>query len=194
MFNLFKRNPYKVPAARLYDQLVAHARHPAFYTAYGVPDTLDGRFECITLHVFAAMFRLRNETVDPANAEKMAQALFDAMFRDMDRSLREMGVGDLSVPKKMKVMMKSFNGRCYTYTAALAPAAPATAFADALRRNLYGTVPDIADAKLASMLTYTGQMLKQLMNVSFADVTALPNALPNPVEFCEIEVNDEKAA
>lgn len=137
MFKWFAKDPYRVHAMQLYQSLVARARQPIFYAALGVPDTLDGRFEMITLHVFGALQRL-----DDAHA---SQALFDAMFRDMEANLREMGVGDLSVPKKMKFMMRAFNGRCHSYAVALRDG-DRPVLIDALRRNVYGTVdhPDPA--------------------------------------------------
>jgi len=169
MFSLFKRNPYRIPATRLYDALVMSARQPAFYRDYAVPDTLDGRFECISLHVFALVFRLKNEGGEFAPAaDKLAQSLFDAMFRDMDYSLREMGVGDLGVPKRMKRMMKAFNGRCHAYTMALAPDAPHGALADALCRNLYGTVPQPDMNAVAAMSAYLVEMIGGMMKTPVA--------------------------
>lgn len=166
MLSLFKQKPEEGFALRLYDQMVDTARDPAFYTDFGVPDTLDGRFECITLHVFALMFRLKNETVEGAAADRLAQKLFDVMFRDMERNLREMGVGDLSVPKKMKAMMRAFNGRCHAYTLALKD----NNFNDALRRNLYGTVPDIAPESVQAMGDYMKQFIGGMMARTYPDM------------------------
>ncbi len=91
--------------------MVARARSPAFYATYGVPDTLDGRFELIALHAFLVLHRLRGA----AGTERFAQALFDTMFVDMDRGLREMGTGDLSVGKQVKLMATGFYGRIQAY-------------------------------------------------------------------------------
>ena len=191
MFSLFKRNPYRGNAVRLYDQLVAAARNPAFYAGLGVPDTLDGRFECISLHVFAVIFRLKNEQADPKAANLMAQALFDAMFKDMDHSLREMGVGDLGVPKKMKVMMKSFNGRCHVYATALMPNAPEGALSDALRRNLYGTVVGPEADNVLHVSAYLVALLNTLMNAPLSVVVDGRFAAP---VLNTVEVAHEKAA
>src|SRR5271166_5584648 len=94
-------------AASLYGSLVEHARAPALYAEGGVPDSLDGRFESIALHVFLALRRLRHG----GDAEApLGQALFDRMFEDMDGSLREIGVGDLSVGVKVKEMARALYG------------------------------------------------------------------------------------
>lgn len=119
-------------AHRLYLALVAQARAPAFYADCGVPDTLDGRFDMIVLHVVLVIRRLRAEGIE---GKALAQALFDVMIDDMDRSLREMGVGDLGVGRRVKAMAKAFYGRAAAYEAALAEGVEAVA--EALGRNLF---------------------------------------------------------
>lgn len=167
ILNLFKSKTEWRAAKGLYDQAVTTARQTKFYTEYGVPDTLDGRFESITLHVFALMFRLKNETgADRNRADKLAQYLFDAMFQDMERSLREMGVGDLGVPKKVKAMMRAFNGRCHAYTVDLRDGD----LAGALRRNLYGTVPDVDADQVQKMTAYMTAQIKDLMATPYAEL------------------------
>ncbi|MGB1548449.1 MAG: ubiquinol-cytochrome C chaperone family protein, partial [Alphaproteobacteria bacterium] len=96
----------KQSARTLYTQIVAQARRKEFYTAGGVPDTLDGRFEMLALHAFLVLYRLKR-----LDADELAQALFDMMFADMDENLREIGVGDLSVDKRVKRMVSAFYGR-----------------------------------------------------------------------------------
>ena len=117
----------------LYCQAVLAARSPEFYTDLGVPDTLDGRFDLVGLHVFLLIRRLR--TLPPPGAE-LAQAVFDAMFNDMDVNLRELGVGDMSVGKKVKKMWEAFHGRSVAYNAAL-EADDMAALEAALRRNVW---------------------------------------------------------
>lgn len=135
MFAFFKRKKDRAFAvARLYVSIVEQSRQPVFYEQYGVPDTATGRFDLICLHAFLAMNRFHGEG---RCGERMAQALFDRMFRNMDRSLREMGVGDLGVPKHMKRMMKGFNGRARSYSKAMR-AGDSSELVEALRRNLYG--------------------------------------------------------
>jgi cytochrome b pre-mRNA-processing protein 3 len=119
-------------AASLYAAAVAQARQPAFYTALGVPDTLDGRFELIVLHVHLLCRRLG--TLGEAGAAP-AQALFDTMFRDMDRNLRELGVSDPSLPRRIKSMIQAYYGRVKAYDAALAEGEGA--LAQAIARNVY---------------------------------------------------------
>ena len=95
---LLARHRRERVAAELYVKLVEQARSPAFYSACGVPDTLDGRFEALALHAFLVFHRLRREAPP---APGFAQALFDHMVGDMDLSLREIGVTDFSIGKKM---------------------------------------------------------------------------------------------
>jgi cytochrome b pre-mRNA-processing protein 3 len=130
-----RRNPVREAAARAYQSVVAQARQRAFFAYCGVPDTLDGRFELICLHAFLYLRRLKAER--PA-ATALSQAFFDAMFTDMDRALREIGVGDLSVGRQVKRMAQAFYGRIRAYESGLA--AGDGDLAAALTRNLYGTV------------------------------------------------------
>lgn len=122
-------------AASLYRAVVAQARQPVFYAAYGVPDTLDGRFELIALHMFLVLHRLKSGD-EPAR--QLAQELFDTMFADMDRSLREMGVGDLGVGRRVRAMGEALYGRIAAYEAGLE--GDDSVLTAGLRRNLYGTL------------------------------------------------------
>ena len=117
----------------LYGAAVAAARDTYFYTELAVPDTVDGRFDMVGLHAYLLIRRLRHL---PPPGPDMAQAVFDVMFDDMDVSLREMGVGDLSVGKKVKAMWEAFHGRAAAYETALAADDP-TALAAALARNVW---------------------------------------------------------
>lgn len=120
-------------ARDMYAAVVAQARHPAFYEQFGVPDTVDGRFELVCVHAFLVMRRLKTEP----KAVKTAQALFDTMFAELDYSLREMGAGDLGVGRRVKTMAKAFYGRISAYDAGLA--AGRGNLEDALARNVYRT-------------------------------------------------------
>ena len=165
-------------AAALYRAVVEKARSPRFYSDAGVPDTLDGRFELIALHAFMVLRRLQ---ADPERTGVLAQTLFDAMFADMDRSLREMGAGDLGVGRRVKFMASSFLGRIRAYEGGLESGGEA--LRSALLRNLYGTVAAPPDAAVA-MARYTrdqlaaleGQPLDDLMGgrVRFDAELALP--------------------
>ena len=113
----------------LYAAAVAAARELSLYATLGVPDTLDGRFDLVTLHAFLLVHRLRD---DP----ELAQAVFDAMFVDMDNNLREIGVSDLSVGKRVRAMWEAFHGRSKAYEAAL-QTNDSEALAAALARNVW---------------------------------------------------------
>ena len=141
---LFRRKPFEREGYELYGAAVAAAREPAYYLDYAVADTLQGRFDLVGLHVALLIRRLRH---DPAPAgQNLAQAVFDAMFNDMDVNLREMGVGDMSISRRVKRMWEAFHGRAQAYEAALDAAAP-EALAEALIRNLWaGTPPEDATA------------------------------------------------
>lgn len=150
---LFNRK-FRLAVQALYGATVAAARNPAFYAEWGVPDTLDGRFEMIALHVFLAIRRLKQAGENAA----FAQALFDTMFADLDRNLREMGVGDLSVGRQVKTMAKAFYGRVVAYERGLAGS---DSLDEAIRRNLYGTVvPDAT--QLAAAAAYVRRQAQAL--------------------------------
>lgn len=102
-------------AFQLYGSAVAAARDPYLYATLGVPDTLDGRFDAICVHVYL-LIRHLNQAGEAGSA--LAQGVFDAMFSDMDINLREMGVGDMSVGKRNRKMWEAFHGRSAAYAAA----------------------------------------------------------------------------
>lgn len=133
-FNLFRRKNHDDVVAKLYGAIVAQAREPAFYVNHGVPDTVSGRFEMMALHVFLLLHRLKEET---AERRELGQSVFDLFFLDLDRGLRELGVGDTSVPKKIKAMASSFYGRVLAYEKGLGSAEPQE-LAEALARNALG--------------------------------------------------------
>lgn len=138
-----RRDPHRVAAAALYAAAVAAAREPFLFAGLGIPDTVDGRFDSVTLFVALLIERLR---LAPAPGPALAQAVFDAMFRDMDRTLREMGVGDPSMARRMKAMWNAFHGRALAYRAALA-AGEAAGLAAALARNVWRGAPPVGAAE-----------------------------------------------
>lgn len=142
-----RRRPHERAGFLLYNAAVKAARDPHFYGALGVPDTLDGRFDLVALFVALVIERLRVAS-EPGPA--LAQAVFDAMFSDMDVTLRELGVGDLSVGKKVRAMWEAFHGRALSYGPAL-QAGDERGLADALARNVWRGKPsaDEAPATLA---------------------------------------------
>lgn len=138
---LRQRKRRREAARRLYALAVRQARAPRLYAAGGVPDTLDGRFDLIVLHVVLLMRRLRR---CGEAGRGLSQSLFDAMFDDMDRSLREMGVGDLRVGRRIKQMARAFYGRAAAYDRALdLPPGEGRreAMAVALERNVFNDDP-----------------------------------------------------
>ena len=141
---LFRRRPHERAGYALYTAAVTAARDPWHYgPEVGAPDTLDGRFDLIGLQVALLIRRLRADP-DPRGAA-LAQAVFDAMFSDMDITLREMGVSDLAVGKRVKRMWEAFHGRARAYEAAL-DAGDAAALAAALLRNVWRVEPDGPEA------------------------------------------------
>ena len=151
----------------LYAKAVAQARLPVFYAECEVPDTVDGRFDLLVLHVFLLLHRLgapRNEATRETKA--LNQGLFDLMFADMDRSLREMGVSDMSVGKRVKEMARAFYGRIDAYEPVLGDAAR---LEEALARNLYRGV-EVKPASLAAMATY---IQRQVAALAALDATSL---------------------
>lgn len=131
---LFRRDSEAAAiATALYGAIVAQARDPALYAEYGVADTVDGRFEMVVLHTILVLDRLEE---GDARAKQVGQAVFDLYCTDMDRSLRELGIGDLGVPKRMKTMTERFYGRAAAYRPALAAGDP-EALREAIERNVF---------------------------------------------------------
>ncbi len=121
---------------------MGQARRPEFYLNAGVPDSFDGRFDLLAVHVFLVMRRLKQDGGE--QGPRLSQYLYDVMFADMDRVWREQGVGDIGVGHRVNRMSKAFLGRIVAYETAL-DSGGADALADALRRNLYGTLRATGD-------------------------------------------------
>ncbi|MGE5147412.1 MAG: ubiquinol-cytochrome C chaperone family protein [Candidatus Eiseniibacteriota bacterium] len=164
---LARRRDRNAAAHALYVALVEQARAPAFYDAGGVPDSLDGRFDMIVLHAYLVMRRL-GTAGEPGTA--LAQALFDVMFSDMDQNLRELGVGDLAVGRRVKTMARSFYGRVKAYDEGLARPDD-TALTAALSRNLYATV-EVAPEAVAAMAGYLREAARTLAAQPLAELMA----------------------
>lgn len=143
--SLFRKSAATDHLFAVYAAIVAQSRQPRFYADWGVPDTVTGRFDMISLHLALLFRRLRGES---GEARRFSQSLFDLFFRDMDRQLREMGAGDLAVPKKVQKMGSIFYGLLASLDSALTSDDPA-AVAAVLLRNVYGGeaapgAPDLA--------------------------------------------------
>ena len=146
---LKSRNPYEEAARNVYAAMLENTRQKVFYEEYGVPDNFDGRFDLLLLHAFVVMRVVLKKA--PEQAEEFNQALFDATFADIDQTLREMGIGDMGVPKHMRKMMKAFNGRMHAYTEAF----DSGAIGSALARNLFGSIE--ADSEILAKMEQKAQ-------------------------------------
>lgn len=146
IFNLFRKPvaPHAVDEA--YRSIVAQSRQPVFYAEWGVPDTVTGRFDMVSVHLAAMLHRLRQ---DP-KAAAFTQALVDTFFLDMDRSVRELGVSDIGVPRKVKTMGNLFYGLADSLGAAL-DSGDAAEVETVLARNVYAEA-GAGSAQLAAYL------------------------------------------
>ena len=144
---LFQPRPTLAAGRALYAATVAQARSPALYAELGAPDTPEGRFEIYSLHVYLVLERLKDQG---DQAAETAQALFDTYLSGLDDALRELGVGDLSVGKRMRKLGEAFYGRIQSYEAALA-ALPETGQLEALlARTVYAGVETPQASALAA--------------------------------------------
>jgi cytochrome b pre-mRNA-processing protein 3 len=133
MFLLLARKRAEQAAAeRIYAAAVDAARRPELYLEYGVPDTLQGRFEVLALHLFPILHRLMH---DPGDDPHLARLVSEVLVSNMDGTFREMGVSDTVVPKRMKTFYRSFAGRITAYTKALDDGRDA--LAAAIDRNVF---------------------------------------------------------
>ncbi|MEM9468710.1 MAG: ubiquinol-cytochrome C chaperone family protein [Pseudomonadota bacterium] len=165
MFGLFtQRRRRKRIARAFYNNAALAGRQPYFYAALNVPDTIDGRFEMIGVHVALYINRL-NALERPDEA----QATFDAMFSIMEKSIREIGVGDLSVPKHMKRMMKGFKGRAMNYIDALKQAGNAD-LTEAVKRNVYATTEEFNDNHVQGIVDYIRSSYDALEKTDYDDL------------------------
>lgn len=162
---LFVPRPDKSRAQHLYIALVDQARNPVFYTELGVPDTLDGRFDVIVLHMHLVLQRLQAGFERSPELRELSRTLIEYYFADMDRSLREMGVGDTGIRYKVQKMSSAFYGRLEAY--GMAGDSPKL-WPEALRRNIYGTT-DAPDA--GQVAAFTGYI-----NASQAALSAMDDA------------------
>jgi cytochrome b pre-mRNA-processing protein 3 len=142
-----KPRPTLAAGRRLYAAAVARARNPKLYAEYGAPDTVEGRFELYTVHVFLLLDRLRGEG---PQASETSQALFDTYVSALDDALREMGVGDLSVGKKMRKLGEAFYGRVKSYEKAFQALPDAAALEALVARTVYAEGNAQAAPKLAA--------------------------------------------
>ena len=130
---MFRRKSVEEKLAEaFYARVAEQSRQPDLYEDCGIPDTLDGRFDALALHAALAIDRLRREP----DGDRLAQAFFDAMFRHLDLTLREIGIQDLGVGRRIKIMAEGLHGRAMAYREALAGGP--LSLSEVLRRNAYG--------------------------------------------------------
>jgi cytochrome b pre-mRNA-processing protein 3 len=159
MFGWLRRRSEDEAVARIYERIVAQSRRPEFYRDLGVADSLDGRFDMLALHAMLIMRRFKQ---DGERTRVLGQNLFDHMFYDMDRSLREIGVSDLAVGKRVKQMSSAFLGRIAAYEEGLDGAEDT--LEAALIRNVYRDEIPEGDAatRLAGYMRETDTRLREM--------------------------------
>lgn len=136
---LFRPRPALAAGRALYARVVEQSRKPSLYVALAAPDTVEGRFEVYTLHTVLLLERLR---LQGDRASETSQALFDVYLKNLDDALREMGVGDLSVGKKMRRLGEAFYGRVKSYMTAMEALPDAAPLEALLARTVYEGLPD----------------------------------------------------
>lgn len=161
---LFRPRPAQTAGRALYAAVVAQAREPLLYSDCGAPDTVEGRFELYSLHVVLLLDRLRRQG---AVASEVSQVLFDTYVRSLDDALREMGVGDLSVGKKMRKLGEAFYGRVKSYEAAFEVLPDETALQALLVRTVFD------DADPAGALRLSAYILAQKAALAAAPLETL---------------------
>jgi cytochrome b pre-mRNA-processing protein 3 len=183
MLGLLKKPPklYKQQAEIVYSKVTEASRNEAFFKSFDITDDFDGRFEVLCLYSYLAMAGIENCL---ERASRVTQKYFNLVFKDIEYSLREIGVGDLGVPKHMKRMMKGFNGRYHSYEdGLLCYKVDKSILIEALRRNIYGTretvdiktverLADYVANTFEAVLSHNEDAYSQKDSVLFAEYTA----------------------
>jgi cytochrome b pre-mRNA-processing protein 3 len=174
-FNHFSkpRAPLRGTIEVIYGMIVTQAREPSFYRAFGVSDTVNGRFDLLILHLWMVLRRFRSVH----GAVELSQALFDRFCEDMDANLREMGVGDLTVPKRMQAFGEAFYGRAAAYDAAFA--AGGEQLAQAICKNVLNGA-GMENARW--LANYSSATIARLDGLDEAALLAGGWAFPTPTE------------
>ena len=169
---LFRQRPAYEAGTALYRTAAAAARGPAFYRDAHAPDTVEGRFELYMIHVILVAMRLRGQG---RRAAETSQVMFDAFLRGLDDAMREMGVGDLSVGKKMRRLGEAFYGRAKRYDELIGDPAELQAL---VRRTLYADVEGAeADAGAQAVALYAARAHAEIQS------QALDRLLAGEVSF-----------
>lgn len=179
MLRLFRAAANRRLIDAIHGEIVAGARQPALYLRLGAPDTFEGRFEMLALHAGLGLRALRRRgDAGDAAARDLARDLAEALFRHLDHTLREMGVGDLTVPRRMKKLAGAFYDRLAGYDAALA--GPPEALGLALRRHL----PESAEGLAAYV-----RALAAVFEARAPRALAGPPGLPAAEDFVALEAS-----
>lgn len=168
----------KRTAQQFYGSIVAQARREEFYRCWHVPDTINGRFDMIVLHLFLVLRRLHQEGEDGTQAGRL---IIEAFFSDMDNSVREQGAGDLAVPKHVRKMADAFYGRLLSYKKS-EESGDRKMLVEALKRNFF---PDLAGGEngqetqtAEAIARYMQDAKESLRNMSFERLRTGPIAFP----------------
>jgi cytochrome b pre-mRNA-processing protein 3 len=168
MLNLLRKSAARKQIAQsLYDELVTRARARVFFAAFEVPDTLDGRFDLLTVHAWLVLARLKQ-----AGLSDTAQELTNIIFTGFDEALREQGAGDMAMARKMKAMADAFFGRLAAYDGA-----DADELAAALARNLWRG--GVVDARARALASYIGRAREALASSAAEEGRLDFGALPS---------------
>ncbi|HEX8470592.1 MAG TPA: ubiquinol-cytochrome C chaperone family protein [Brevundimonas sp.] len=171
--SLFRKRPSQSQGDPLYAAVAAQARQPVFYTSLGVPDRIDARFELYTLHALLLILRLRDEdkVANGGEGAEAAQSLFDSYVSALDNVLRELGVGDVSMAKKMRTLGEALYGRMTAYETPLR-AGDAATLSTGLARNVF----ESEDAERgAALARYAIAAREGLAAQTFADILKHPS-------------------
>jgi cytochrome b pre-mRNA-processing protein 3 len=174
IFSLFRRSSNTAVIGRLHGEIMAAVRQPVIYADWHVPDTFEGRFEILSLLATLIVRRLAQL---PAPAAELSQDLTDRIFSEVDAAMREMGVGDLAVPKRIKKLASGFLGRRQAYDAAL-NAGDVALLSEALSRNVYGMEPTEGAQQALPLARYAFRLDKALGVQALESFTKGPLHLP----------------
>ena len=177
LMKFFAKRLEQTTERRVYELIVAQARQPWFYADLEVPDSVEGRYDMIMLHCFVVFERLSGSG---SASDAFSQLVFDELFKDMDRSLRELGVGDLAVGKKIRKMAEMFYGRSEAYRSALAKQAQdnRAELKIALERNVYDG--DAPESGLNQLAQYVVQLSDSLASQEIDPILAGELNFPKP--------------
>lgn len=188
MFKFFrKRKAEKQIAYTLYKKLVEQARHPSFYTEFEVEDSIEGRFDMILLHLFLVDDRLEQAGDTYVN---LRRTIHEAMVTDLDRSFREIGVGDMSVGKEMKKVGDAWLGRHTVYAKAFADDIENAVLIEALNNNVFGGNNEQSAAELGS---YARKAKHLLMLADTETITGGNLVFPEPLCKDRMDNTNKKA-